>query len=63
MFGPSKRELVRMIERERQAHRLEVANLLDRLADAHGHPWTLPPRPAADTAAAETIEDDGTEPI
>lgn len=45
MFGPSKRDLLRIIERERAQHRLEVANLLDRLASLADRPWTLPPRP------------------
>lgn len=45
MFGPSKRELLRLIERERVQHRQEIANLLDRLAVANDKPWTLPPRP------------------
>ena len=57
MFAPSKRELLRMIERERAQHRLEVAALLDRLAALSGQPWTLPPRPVepidADAAARE----------
>lgn len=45
MFGPSKRELLRVIERERMRHRDELAVLLDRLAAANDKPWTLPPRP------------------
>lgn len=45
MFGPSKRELLRVIERERVTHRQEVATLLDRIAALAGKPWTLPPRP------------------
>lgn len=45
MFGPSRRDLLRIIERERVQHRVEVGNLLDRLAVAHDKPWTLPPRP------------------
>jgi hypothetical protein len=45
MFGPSKRELLRVIERERNVHRQEIGSLLDRIADLSGKPWTLPPRP------------------
>lgn len=39
----TKRALFRTIERERTQHRLELANLLDRLASATGTPWTPPP--------------------
>lgn len=39
----TKRALFRTIERERAQHRLELANLLDRLASATGSPWTPPP--------------------
>lgn len=52
MFSPSKRELLRLIERERTAHRLELANLLDRLASATGTPWTPPPADVANAAPA-----------
>lgn len=45
MLGPSKKQLWRQIREERAQHRLEIQNLLDRLADAHDKPWTLPPRP------------------
>lgn len=45
MFGPSKRDLLRVIERERVQHRQEIATLLDRLAALADKPWTLPPRP------------------
>lgn len=44
MFGPSKRDLLRLIEQERKAHRAEIGNLLDRIADMADKPWTLPPR-------------------
>lgn len=54
MFGPSRRDLLRIVERERQAHRVEIANLLDRLAAAHDRPWTLPPRPVDDEPHVET---------
>lgn len=47
MLGPSKRELLRIIEQERKQHRGELSGLLDRLANAQGQPWTLPPREAA----------------
>lgn len=58
MFGPSKRDLLRMIERERAQHRVEVANLLDRLALANDRPWTLPPRPVeAEPESAPTESD------
>lgn len=43
MFGPSKRELLRIIEQERKQHRAEIAALLDRLAALAGKPWTPPP--------------------
>lgn len=43
MFGPSKRDLFRMIERERVQHRVEIGKLLDRLADQAGRPWTPSP--------------------
>jgi hypothetical protein len=45
VLGPSKKQLWRQIREERAQHRLEIENLLDRLADAHDKPWTLPPRP------------------
>lgn len=45
MFGPSKKQLWRQIREERAQHRLEIGNLLDRLAAANDRPWTLPPRP------------------
>lgn len=45
MLGsPSKRDLLRIIERERVQHRVEIANLLDRIAALADKPWTLPPR-------------------
>lgn len=47
--------------RERQLLDM-VRELNDRLAAAHGHPWTLPPRPVED----ETPQPDpyeGTDPI
>lgn len=45
MFGnPSRRELLRLLERERVQHRVEVSNLLDRMAALADRPWTLPPR-------------------
>lgn len=44
-MGPSRRELLRVIERERMRHRDEIAVLLDRIAALTGNPWTLPPRP------------------
>ena len=43
MFGPSKRDLLRLLEQERKQHRHEIGVLLDRLANAHGRPWTPPP--------------------
>lgn len=58
MFGPSKRELLRVIERERAHHRLELAGLLDRLADLTGKPWTLPPRPVEKTEHVDKIARD-----
>lgn len=53
MFGPSKRELLRVIERERVRHREELGGLLDRLAAQNGQPWTLPPRPVEKVALSE----------
>lgn len=43
MFGPSKRQLWRALREERAQHRHEIQNLLDRLADATGTPWTPSP--------------------
>lgn len=43
MFGPTRRDLLRLIERERQQHRHEIQTLLDRLADKNGRPWTPSP--------------------
>lgn len=42
MFGPSKRELLRVIERERIAFAQERAALIDRIAELAGRP--LQPR-------------------
>lgn len=53
MFGPSKRELLRVIERERAQHRQEIGTLLDRLAALADKPWTLPPRPVTVTPLTE----------
>lgn len=58
MFGPSKRELLRVIERERAHHRLELGNLLDRLASLADKPWTLPPRPIDRPERVDEIERD-----
>lgn len=59
MFGPSKRELLRIIERERAQHRAEIASLLDRIGVLAGKPWTLPPRPVepADETPADGLEE------
>lgn len=45
MFGPSKRQLLRMLEREREAAAIERARLIDQICNLSGTPWTLPPRP------------------
>ena len=42
MFGASRRELMRMLERERQRHDQRERELLDRLMLLAGRPWTLP---------------------
>lgn len=57
MFGPSKRELLRVIERERAQHRIELANILDRNADLCGKPWTPPPRPPVEPEPEPEIDD------
>lgn len=56
MFGPSKRDLLRELVRERTQHRAEIQNLLDRIADISGKPWTLPPRPAVELREPEPQE-------
>lgn len=53
MLGPSKKQLWRQLREERAQHRLEIQNLLDRLASAHDRPWTLPPRPIERPALTE----------
>lgn len=58
-MGPSKRELLRIIERERAQHRVEIGNLLDRFADLSGKPWSLPPRPIKPDAEDEIERDYG----
>lgn len=45
MFGPSRRELLRLIERERNQHREELRQLLDRIMYLAGNPWSPPPQP------------------
>lgn len=45
MFGPSKRQLFRLLEREREAAAAERARLIDQICNLTGKPWTLPPRP------------------
>jgi hypothetical protein len=59
MLGPSKKQLWRQLREERAQHRLEVANLLDRIAALAGQPWTLPPReptPLPEPADPDWIE-------
>lgn len=60
MFGnPSRRELLRLLERERVQHRVEIGNLLDRLAALADRPWTLPPRevfPETEEPAVDDLE-------
>lgn len=41
----TKRQLLRMLEREREAHAAERARLIDQICNLSGRPWTLPPRP------------------
>jgi hypothetical protein len=48
MFGPSRRQLLRILEREREQHDAAVRDLCDRLAHAYEKTWALPPRPNAD---------------
>lgn len=43
MFGPSRRDLHRALERERLRNQQREAELLDRLLYAVGKPWTPPP--------------------
>lgn len=45
----TKRNLLRMLEREREAFAAERARLIDQICALSGKPWTLPPRPVADT--------------
>lgn len=56
MFDPSKKELLRLLEQERKAHRAEIANLLDRIADMANKPWTLPPRDVFPEALPEPAD-------
>jgi hypothetical protein len=51
----SKRSLLRLLEREREAHAAERARLIDTLCNLAGKPWTLPPRPITDY---DPIEED-----
>lgn len=53
MFGPTKKQLWRQLREERAQHRVEIQNLLDRLAAARDKPWTLPPRPIERPALTE----------
>jgi hypothetical protein len=43
MFGPSRRELHRMLERERLRNQQREAELLDRLMHMAEKPWTVAP--------------------
>jgi hypothetical protein len=63
MFGPSKRDLLRLLEQERKAHRVELANLLDRVAALADRPWTLPPRDTEEEPRAALTEDDYVLPL
>lgn len=53
MFGPSKKQLWRELQRERDFRRDLEREWLDRIAALAGKPWTLPPRPAAKTVMTE----------
>jgi hypothetical protein len=44
---------IRQLERERNVHNLQVSQLLDRIANAEGRPWTLPPRPLVEVKTEE----------
>jgi len=57
MFDPSKKELLRLLEQERKAHRAEIANLLDRIADMANKPWTLPPRAVFPEVEPDPVND------
>ena len=58
LFGPTRRDLLRMVERERAQHRVEIGNLLDRLFYGHvidfllfyWDEWYFPAFNLADTA-------------
>jgi hypothetical protein len=43
--GTSKRQLLRMLEREREAHAAERARLIDQICNLSGRPWS--PAPAS----------------
>lgn len=53
MLGPSKRQLLRMLERERERHATIEARLVDQVCNLAGKPWT----PAPADAATETAEE------
>jgi hypothetical protein len=48
---------IRQLERERNVHNLQVSQLLDRIANAEGKPWTLPPRPVVEVKEEEEPPD------
>lgn len=55
MFGPSKRQLIRMLERERERHAVIEARLVDQVCNLAGKPWT--PAPADTPIDTETPEE------
>jgi hypothetical protein len=53
MFGASRRELLRMLDRERQRNERREAELLDRIMLLANRPWNLPPAAMADLTPEE----------
>lgn len=45
MFRRREQQLLRILEREREAFAAERQRLVDVICNLSGKPWTLPPRP------------------
>lgn len=43
MFGPSRKQLYRELTRRTEHYERVIADLNDRLANAYGRPWNVPP--------------------
>lgn len=53
----TKRNLLRLLERERERHATIEARLVDQLLHVTGNTWTLPPREEPDTpVVADAVE-------